>query len=820
MMDAIWQDLRYALRTPLRRPGFAVVGILTLALGIGANTTIFTLVNAVLLHALPVHDVSTLVDLFTTDQKNKIGNFTLLPVSHPNFEDFVRQSDVFTALVANSNIPLTLTGRGDPEQLQGYLATANYFDVLGVKPVAGRTFLPEEDKPGHPVAVVSYSLWVREFGSDPAFIGKTVTLNQTPFTVIGVAPPGFKGTFLLNPPDQFWIPLAMYPQVTAGVFSQFMENRRGLLLGVFGRLKPGVTMAQAQAEMTAIGDRLRKEYPVENEGRGVAVEPMAEGAIGINFRGQAVMAGGLMLAVAGVVLLIACVNLANLLLARAASREKEISIRTALGANRWRVVRQLLTEAMVLSLAGGALGLVVAYASRNILWTFRPPFLDANAVSLTLDARVLAFTFGISLLTGILFGLVPALRASRPDINESLKVGGRQGGAWGHNRLRNGLVIVEIALALVALVGGGLFVRSMQQTQQVDPGFESKRLASMFFDVGSQRLSEEQGKQFYREAVERAKGIPGVESASISSNPPFGGGFLRSIFPEGTEHDPNRHGVLVTVNTIAPNYFETLRIRKQKGRYFTDFDTETTLPVAVINEAMAARFWPGEDAVGKRFTFFQDPMMREVVGVVATTAVNTIGEDPRPQVYLPVRQYYQPFATLEIRTAGDPKAVLGTVRSAVQQLNPNLPIQFVQTIEESLGQGLWASRMGAALLSIFGVLAMVLAAIGIYGVMSYTVTQRTQEFGIRMTLGAQPKQVLQLVVREGFLLAGAGVLLGAIAAVPLAHTISTLLYGVSPIDPLTFGSVAALLAVVAIAACYVPARRATRVDPLVAMRYE
>ena len=819
-MDGLLQDIRFALRMPLRRPGFAIVGVLTLALGIGANTTIFTLVNAILLHALPVQDASRLVDLFTTDQKNKIGNFALLPTSLLNYQDYEKQSDVFSGMAAFSNVPLTLTGRGEPKQLQGFLTTAGYFDVLGVKPVVGRTFLPEEEKPGHPVVVVSYSLWVREFGGDPSFIGQTITLNQTPVTVIGVAPAGFKGSFLLGPPDEFWLPLGMYREVTAGVFAQFLENRRGLLMNPFGRLKPGVTQVQAETELAAIATRLRKEYPVENEGRGIAVRPMSEGAIGINFRGQAVMAGGMMFVVTGFVLVIACLNLANLLLARAAAREKEMSIRTALGAGRWRVVRQLLTESVMLALAGGALGLVVAYVSRGVLWAYRPPFLDANAVALSLDARVFAFAFGVSVLTGVLFGLVPALRSSRVDINESLKVGGRQGRAWKGSLLRNCLVVAEIALALVALVGGGLFIRSMQQAQQSDPGFESKRLASMFFDVGSQRYTPEQGKQFYKEAVERARTIPGVESATLSSNPPFGGGFLRSIFPEGTEHDPARRGVLVTTNMISPNYFETLRIPLLKGRVPTEFDTETTTAVAVVNQAMAKRFWPGEEAIGKRFTFFQDPVMREVVGVVATTVVNAIGEDPQPQVFLPTTQYYQTFGSLEFRTAGDPSTVLGTVRTAVQQINPNMPIQFVQTIEETMGQGLWAPRMGAALLSIFGLLSLVLAAIGVYGVMSYTVTQRTQEFGIRMTLGAQPSAVLRLVVREGILLAVIGLAIGAAVAVPLARLIVSLLIGVNPLDPLTFGGVSALLATVAILACCIPALRATRVDPLIALRHE
>jgi predicted permease len=822
VMDTFLADLKYSVRMLIKRPGFSAVAVLTLALAIGANTTIFTLINAVFLHALPVADAPTLVDMWTVDAKNTFANFRRIQTSWDNYKDYAKQSDVFSALAAHQNIPLTLSGRGEPQQLQGFLATTNYFDVLGVKPQMGRTFHAEDGNAegANPVVVVSYSLWGHKFGADPNFVGQTVTLNGTPFTVIGVMPPGFKGAFLLNPSDQFWIPMGMHKQVLTGVFEEFLESRRALFLNITGRLKPGVSITQAEATLKTIAKQLEKEYPNDNEGRSVELSPIIENAVGVNFRKQFVLAGGMLLTVTGLVLLIACVNIANLLLARAASREKEISVRTALGASRGRLVRQLLTESVVLSIAGGLAGLLVAYWSRDLLWSYRPPFLDADTISLDLDARVLFFTFGIALLTGVLFGLIPALRSSRPDLIETLKVGGRQGGAWGHNRLRSGLVVAELALALVALVGAGLFVRSMQEAQKIDPGFETKNLAVMGFDVGAARYTDEQGKQFYKTIMERAAAIPGVASATVASNFPLAGGFSRSVFPEGTEHDTKRRGVLVTTNMIAPNFFETLHMQFVKGRLFNDFDTEKTTLVAIINEAMAKKFWPGEEAVGKRFAFFGSPDLHEVVGVVKTTVIAAIGEDPQPQVFLPIPQYYQPAATLQIRTTGDPSVPLGAVRNAVQQLDRNLPLVFVQTIGQVMDQGLWAPRMGAALLGLFGLLSLVLAAVGVYGVMSYSVTQRTQEFGIRMALGAEANSILRLVVAEGAWLAGIGLTIGLVAAAFLTRLLAGFLFGVKPGDPATFGGVSLLLAGVALLACFVPARRATRVDPLVALRYE
>jgi predicted permease len=821
-MDTLWQDIRYAMRMLIKKPGFSFVALLTLALAIGANTTIFTLVNAIFLNPLPVRDASTLVEVNTVDAKNALANFTRMPNSWDNFKDYEKQNDVFSGMTAFQGVPVTLSGRGEAVQLNGNLVSRNYFDVLGVKAEKGHTFLPDEGNTegANPVVVLSNNLWAHKFGADPNLIGQTITLNGTAFTVVGIAAAGFKGTFLLNPPEQLWIPLSMHGQVLTGVEKELLESRRGLFLNAIARLKPGAGLAQAQAALKTIASRLEKAYPADNEGRSVELTPLAQAAVGVNNRTQFAAAGGMLMGVTGVVLLIACVNLANLLLARAATREKEISVRTALGANRNRLIRQLLTESLVLSAAGGLAGLAVAYWSRDLLWSYRPPFLTADSVSLSLDWHVLAYTFGIAMFTGMVFGLIPALRASRPDLNETLKVGGRQGGSASHNRLRSGLVIAEIALALVALVGAGLFIRSMQQAQAMDPGFEAKNLGVMGFDVGAQRYTEQQGQQFFKQVMERARAISGVESATVSSNFPLGGGFLRSVFPEGTEKDPSRRGRLVTTNMISPNYFETLRIPLRRGRVFTEFDTDKTTLVTIINEAMAKKFWPNEEVLGKRFTFFGAPELHEVVGVVGDSVIGQIGEDPQPQVYLPIPQYYQSAATLQIRTTGNPAAVLATVRRAVQQIDPNLPLVFVQTIGDLMDQVLWAPRMGAALLSLFGLLSLTLAAVGVYGVMSYSVTQRTQEFGIRMALGAEGSNILRLVVREGLWLAGIGLAIGIVIAVFVARTLAGLLYGVNPGDLQTFGGVSLLLAAVAMVACYVPARRATHVDPLVALRYE
>jgi predicted permease len=820
------QDLRGGLRMLRKSPGFTFVAVLSLALGIGANTAIFTIINAVFLHPLPVEEPARLAEMFTRDTLTVDANvnFQLTPTSLPNYEDYRDQNTVFSGLaVVTFPIPLNWGGQAEPQQLNASLVSGNFFDVLGVKPYRGRTFIPDGDKKigGNPEVVLSYSLWTRRFGSDDKFVGQTISLNGTPYTVVGITPPSFKGIVSLGRPDVLWIPITMRDYVLTGQLKDLENNRRFRWTSIVGRLKPQVGIVEAQAAMKTIAAGLEKEYPRDNKGRTVELYALNESALGINQRKQFSLAGGVLMGVVGLVLLIACVNLANLLLAQSAKREKELSIRAAMGAGRWRLVRQLLTESTVLSLMGGLAGLLVAYWGRNVLWSFRPPFLIDGSINLSFDARVLGFTVLISMMTGVLFGIIPAIKASGTDVNEVLKTGGRGGAlGWTHNRLRGLLVISEIALALVALVGSGLFLRSMQNAQQFNPGFESHNMFQMLFDLGALRYDENHGQQFFRDVVERAKTVPGVANASVSANGVFGGGISATVFREGEQTDPNNRGTLVNLDEVTPGHFETMRIPLLGGRDFTDFDRENTAPVAVINQAMANLLWPGQEPLGKRFAVVQEPNLLQVVGVVGTTVVGQIGEDPQPIAYFPMRQKYSPFATLVVRTTGNPDGLLGTVRTQVQQLDKNLAFTNTQTVQQILGQGLWPARMGAALLGLFGALALILASIGIYGVLAYSVAQRTSEIGLRMALGAQPRQVLRLVLRQGMLLALIGAAVGILVALPVARLASGLLYGVSATDPITYAAITLLLMGVALLACYLPARRATRIDPLVALRVD
>jgi predicted permease len=820
------QDLRGGLRMLRKSPGFTFVAVLSLALGIGANTAIFTIINAVFLHPLPVEEPARLAEMFTRDTLTVDANvnFQLTPTSLPNYEDYRDQNTVFSGLaVVTFPIPLNWGGQAEPQQLNASLVSGNFFDVLGVKPYRGRTFIPDGDKKigGNPEVVLSYSLWTRRFGSDDKFVGQTISLNGMPYTVVGITPPSFKGIVSLGRPDVLWIPITMRDYVLTGQLKDLENNRRFRWTSIVGRLKPQVGIVEAQAAMKTIAAGLEKEYPRDNKGRTVELYALNESALGINQRKQFSLAGGVLMGVVGLVLLIACVNLANLLLAQAAKREKELSIRAAMGAGRWRLVRQLLTESTVLSLLGGLAGLLVAYWGRNVLWSFRPPFLIDGSINLSFDARVLGFTVLISMMTGVLFGIIPAIKASGTDVNEVLKTGGRGGAlGWTHNRLRGLLVISEIALALVALVGSGLFLRSMQNAQQFNPGFESHNMFQMLFDLGALRYDENHAQQFFRDVVERAKTVPGVVNASVSANGVFGGGISATVFREGEQSDPNNRGTLVNFDEVTPGHFETMRIPLLGGRDFTDFDRENTAPVAVINQAMANLLWPGQEPLGKRFAVVQEPDLLQVVGVVGTTVVGQIGEDPQPIAYFPMRQKYSPFATLVVRTTGNPDGLLGTVRTQVQQLDKNLAFTNTQTVQQILGQGLWPARMGAALLGLFGALALILASIGIYGVLAYSVAQRTSEIGLRMALGAQPHQVLRLVLRQGMLLALIGAAVGILVALPVARLASGLLYGVSATDPITYAAITLLLMGVALLACYLPARRATRIDPLVALRVD
>jgi putative ABC transport system permease protein len=824
-MGTLWQDVRYGARMLVKNPAVSAIAIISLALGIGANTTIFTVVNAVLLNPLPVKDITRLVEVDTTDTRTRVtwANAVKMGVSYPNCRDYARLNEVFNGVACYSFVPLTWSGGAESKQVDGQLVSANYFDVLGLRPALGRFFLSNEDqKPsGNNVAVVSYSFWANHLGGDSSVIGRVLQLNATPFTVIGVAPRGFKGPFTLASPDQIWMPASMYPQVLSGFVRDWFDQRRSLLASSFARLKPGISIGEADASVKTIAAHLASEYPKDNAGRSVVLTPLADTVVGANQQGEITLAGGVLMGVVGLVLLIACVNLANLLLAQSARREREMSLRAALGAGRGRIMRQLVTESMLLALIGGGLGLVIAYWGRTALWSFRPSFIETGGVNLALDWRVLVFTLAVSVFTGVIFGIAPAIKSSRVDLAETLKVGGRGNSTgWRTDRLRSLLVVSEIALAMIALIGAGLFIRSMENAQRMSLGFESRKLFTMNVDLGALHYTEGRGQQFFREAAERAKSAPGVADATVSSNAPIGGGWGRTVFPEGQDMMTGYRGTLTTVDDVTPGYFNTLRIPFIEGRDFSDSDRVDTAPVAVVNEAMATHFWPNENALGKRFHFIDETKLREIVGIVGNTVIGNIGEQPQPVIYMPYAQDYSPFAAFVVRTKGDPQSVVPTVRAQIQSLDPSLAITNVQTIGEIIAQGLWAPRMGAALLGLFGGLALILAAVGVYGVLSYSVAQQTHEIGIRMALGAQPSTVLKLVVGEGLKLAAAGLIVGLIGAVLGARVLSSLLFSVSTYDPVTFVGVSLVLIVAAALACYIPARRATRVDPMVALRQE
>ena len=820
-MESLVQDLRFGVRMLLKSPGFTVVATLSLALGIGANTAIFTFINAVFFQSLNVREPDQVMELFTRDGKSSDASLSYLPLSYPNFEDYRAQNGVFTDLVAYQNVRLNLSGDGgEPQQIQGLIVSGAYFDLLGVRAAHGRTFLPEEDRtPGAaPVAVLSHGLWQRRFGGDASVLGKQITLNNQSFTVVGIAPENFRGTFAIGGP-QLWVPMTMHEQVLTGTAREWFTSRRALTTGVLGRLKPGVTREQAQSALQTVARGLEETYPRDNEKRSVVLLPLTQSAIDPNQRELFVKAGGVLLTIVGLVLLIACANIANLLLARAAVRGREMSIRLALGAERRRIFQQLMTESLLLALLGGALGLLFAYWGRALLWNFRPPFLPQNGMDLSFNGRVLGFTLLLCVLTSILFGLVPALQASRLDLAAELKEKtGRAAHSRRWRRIGNLLIVFEVALSLVALIGAGLFLHSLYVAQQSDPGFEREKLLIVLFNVGSVGMDKARGEEFYRQVQERVRAVPGVESVSLASNGPFNPGFLNSIKIEG---QPATEKTLYSaVNTVTPSYFQTLGIPLLRGRDFRETDGPQAPPVAVVNEAMASRFFPGQEVVGKRFAFFDEDTYIEIVGVARDSLQGGLNETPKPLIYLPLRQDYVPAVALCVRTAGDPAALVKTVRGEVQALDPNLPLIGVSTISEMTARVLWAPRMGAVLLTLFGSLALLLAAIGVYGVLSYSVSQRTNEIGLRMALGARPRHVLWLVLKQGMTLVGVGLVIGLGCGFVATRLIAGLLYGVSALDPLTFLCTPLLLAFVALLAGYLPARRAARVDPLTALRYD
>ncbi len=831
-MDRLQRDLVFAVRTLARTPVITGAALLSLALGIGANTTIFTLINAVFLRG-PVHveEPDRLVSVFFSEEGRGDEAVTnRFPFSRLNYLDLEEGSrDVFDGLVnviGFGGAAMRVDG-GEPEQVAGNLVSGNYFDVLGVRAAHGRTFLPYEDEtPGtHPVVVLSHSFWERRFGGDPSIVGSTVLLNSEGFEVIGIAPEGFNGTFTLGSPS-FWMPMAMHDVFLGGLMREWFDQRRPGQTNAFGRLREGITLEQASGAVARVGNALEELYPIDNKNRTFTLVPFKESMIAPQQRELFIRGGWMLMGVVGVVLLIACGNVANLLLAKASARRKEIAIRLSIGATRGELVRQLLTESLLLALAAGALGLLVAVWARSILWSMRPPFLDDSAMDLSFDPIVLGFTLLVSLVTGVLFGLIPAVRATRPELVTDLKDASvsKPGRRF---ELREALVAAQVALSFVALIGAGLFVRSLGAATEIDVGFEPEGLVAMNFDVGANGYEQPQGRAFFERVLERAAAVPGVERVGLATSVPMVSfDILRSVYGEGRTEDDERNGKYTLVSTVSPDYFRTAGIELLKGRTFNERDHADAPAVVVVSQAMADEQWPDEDPIGKRFHFHgQDDLEREVVGVVETSKFGSLGEPPQSVTYMPVEQNYRDVMTLVARgsssgSGGDPEALLGTLRKEMQQLDPTLAITGVQIVEESVGQSLWTARMAAGLLGILGALALVLAAIGLYGVMSHAVGQRSRELGIRMAMGADRSELVGLVLKRGMILAGAGLLLGVGVALFLSRGLTTLLYGVSPSDFTTYLVTVGILLLVTLVANLLPARRATRIDPVKVLRAE
>jgi predicted permease len=816
-MKTLLQDLRFGMRMLSKSPAFTLVAVVSLALGIGLNTAIFSVVNVLLIRPVPVV------------QEQARLMWLRASISYPDYVDYAEQTKSFAGMAAATGTSeFSLSTSAEPEIVKGEYVTGNYFDVLGVGAFKGRTFDKAEGQTPAPVVVLSEHLWRTRFNSDSSLIGRQISINGLSFTVVGVTPKNFIGTEVgLN--RELWVPLLMQPVLNppdAGRASDPISNRfserNSRWLSVFARLNPGVSREQAATELSTVARYVAETYlgKVDPETlRSVQLLGMS-GGMDPRDQQEAVPLAGIVIAVVALVLLIACANIASLLLARAASRRRETAVRQALGASRSRLVRQWLTESVLLGVAGGVLGLLLAWWANQLLVSYLQTTPLAS-LELGLDYRVLAFTFLVSIATGIIFGLAPALQASRLDIVKALK----SEGSWqntGRSRLRAVFVTAQLTLSVVLLIGAGLFIRSLQSANRIDPGFRVERALTVPINLGLLRYNETEGSNFYRDLLGRVQAQPGVERASLVRFQQLGFSFAQyQVVAEGSGAGPTDEGLSVGFNVVGPNYFKTLETPLLRGRDFAETDRKGAPEVVVVNETLAAMLWPHEDALGKRLSVGgrEGPFL-EVVGVARDGKYRSLGEEPHPYVYQPVLQSYDPNMTLVVRTTGEPQALAPAVREQIRALDAKLPIADVKTFRDQLDLSLFPSRVAAWTLGGFGVLALLLAAIGIYGVVSYSVAQRTREIGVRMALGAKRKDVLRLVLGQGLFVIAFGLAVGLLLALAATRLIAGFLYGVGATDLLTFVSVPLLLGVVALVASYLPARRATKVDPLVALRYE
>ncbi|MGH9752209.1 MAG: ABC transporter permease, partial [Blastocatellia bacterium] len=804
---------RYGARMLLKKPGFTLIAIITLGLGIGANTAIFSLVNTVTMRPLPAAETERIVEVTPLRRGASMGAF-----SYPDYKDFRDKNEVFDGMAAFGAAPMNLSQNGVNERVWGYLASGNYFDTLGVRAFKGRMFTQDEDLVlgANPVTVVSYGCWQRRFGADPSLVGKTIKLNGHDFTVVGVAPAGFRGTILMFDPD-FYTPMMMAKQIAPGE-SDWLENRGNGGIFAFGRLKQGVTATQARESLNLLMAQFAREYQ-NLEGMTVSLTP--PGLVMPMFRNGALGFAGVLMATVGLVLLIACVNLANLLLARAAQRRKEIAIRLSLGAGRLRIVRQLLTESVMLSLAGGVVGWLIALWMIDLVAAFKPPLDFELLIDLAPDWRVMVFTVIVSFITGALFGLAPALQASKVDLIPALKDEAGLGG-YRRSQFRNGLVVAQVALSLLLLIATGLIVRSLQQTQMIGPGFEVENRITMSVDLGLQGYDEARGREFYKQLITRVESLPGVRAASYADSLPLNLDFNAGvIYVEGQPFTRASDLPTVAYGLVWPRYFETMGIPLLEGRDFTMRDDRDESRFVIVNETFARRFWPGQNPIGNRLSRGGPDNPRfEVVGVVKDGKYWTLGEDPRPFVYFPMAREYDSNVSLVVHTNAEPQNMINTIRGEVERLDANLPLFDVKTMSKHLRLLLFPLQAGAWVTGGFALLALLLAGLGIYGVMAYAVSQRTREIGVRMALGAESSDVMRLVINQGMWLALAGLVIGLAGAIALTRLMSSVLYGVSATDIVTFAGVTMLLGLVVLIACYLPARRAAKVDPMVALRCE
>jgi predicted permease len=814
-MASFWQDVRYSVRVIAKAPGYAAIAILTLALGIGANTTIFSWINSTLLNPVPgLASPRQVVSL----SLGRAGD-NPFPFTYPDVEALREGQQSFTGITACNATPMSLTGKGKPERVWGMLASANYFDVLGLRPILGRGFLPEEDeKPGGaPVAVISYRLWQTHFGANPGVVGQTLEINQHPYTIVGVTPAVFQGS-QTGLRSEIWIPIMMDAQLLPQ--GDLLHDHHYFWLFVLGRLKPGVAPEQAQEEMTLRLKGETKNYPDEHRGHdSVTVYPLWRSPFGANQFLSTLLP--MLMTIAGLVLLLACANVANLMLVRSVGRRREIAIRMSMGASRWRLVRQLLVESLVLAIAGGVVALVLTFWTAGTFMKFIPSTDFPISLSIRADRAVLLATILISVLTGVIFGILPALRSSGEAPVAVLKEDtGSASGGLRKARLASGLVVAQISLSLLLLICAGLFIRSFMSAQQINPGFNSHNVLIASYDLFTAGYSKDSGTAFDRQLVAKLEALPGVQSVALSSRVPLGfGGGSTSVKPEGYVLRPNE-SMETQVANITPNYFQTMRIPIVKGRDFTLQDAKNSQRVVIVNETFVDHYWPNQEALGKQLNSDLTNEWFTVVGVARNSKVNELNEKPMPFVYLPLYQVYRATMIINARVTGDPLAFGKTVEKTIHELNSDLVVFDITTLELREQIASFGQRIAGTFVGAFGLLALVLAAVGIYGVTAYTTRQRTHEIGIRMALGASKRDILRLVLGHGLRLTLLGLGLGLAVSFALTRYLRSLLLGVTSTDALTFSSVAILLCAVALFACFIPARRAMRVDPIVALRYE